>query len=305
MIAATICKLILALAAGYYLSKKDIFTAEVNQKVSYFVVNICLPLMILTSLDQVDDSMSKDVLIRYILIGAAVYAAMPFIGKILNIITRVPKKDRIVYELFYIFPNNMFMGYPVAASIFGSGCIFQLSIFHLGFNILFFTYGIGSICKGKGSEGEGFSLKKIMNPGTIASLAALLMFFSGVHLPASAAEVCTFLGNMSSPLSMVVIGATIGTYSVKNVLTYDYKIYLVAVIRLLLFPVIIYFMMTAFGFEGLLRGVAVITVGMPVASMVSMGCIEQEYQEELASAGVILTTLLSLPVIPFALMAIS
>lgn len=305
MILATVCKLVLALGAGYYLNKRGIFTAEVNQKISWFVINICMPLVILTSLEQADGSVSKALLIKYILTGAVIYAALPFIGRILNVIFRIRKEDRIVYEQFYIFSNNLFMGYPISASIYGSGCIFQLSVFNLGFNLLYFTYGIGSICRAKGGGGEKFSFRTLLNTGTVASLCAILMFFTGLHLPAQVSEIFSFLGELSSPLSMVVIGSTIGTYSIRNVLTYDYKIYLVAAIRLLFFPVAAYVLMTALGFEGLLRGVAVISLGMPVASMVSMGCIEQNYQEELASAGVILTTLLSLPVIPVMLTVLS
>ena len=44
-------------------------------------------------------------------------------------------------------------------------------------------------------------------------------------------------------------------------------------------------------------------MAMPVAAMVSMGCVEHEYNEKLGTAGVIVTTTLSLLTIP-ALLAI-
>lgn len=298
MIIVTACKLLLALVVGYYLNKKDIFTKEVNQKLSTFVIDICLPLIILTSLSGTHGEMEKGLMIKFLLTGAAFYCLIPFIAKGINALTRIPKEDRPVYEQFYIFGNTTYMGYPVTSSIYGAGCIFQLSIFHLGFNILYYTYARWQICKGAGIAGGKLSLRELLNPGTVASLIALAMFFTGVKMPGGAAEVCNFIGEMASPLSMVVIGANIGTYSIKSVFSSDRKLYLVAAIRLLIFPAAVYALMSLLGFDGVLRGTAVISLGMPVAAMVSMGCTEQGYKEELASAGVILTTLLSLPVIP-------
>ena len=298
MIIVTLCKLLLALTVGYYLNKKDIFTKDVNQKLCTFVIDVCLPLVILTSLSEADGAMGKELLIRFVLVGGVFYCLLPFIAKGINVLTRIPKEDRPVYEQFYIFGNTMYMGYPVTASLYGSGCIFQLSIFHLGFDILYYTYARWQICKGAGTTKGKLSVRELLNPGTVAFVLGLAMFFGGVKLPDGAAEVCNFIGEMASPLSMVVIGAGIGTYSIKSVFSCDRKLYLVAAIRLLLFPAVVYVVMTFLGFDGVLRGAAVISLGMPVAAMVSMGCTEQGYKEELASAGVILTTLLSLPMIP-------
>ena len=41
MVIATICKLLLAVGVGFYLSRKGIFNSEINQKLSYFIINIC------------------------------------------------------------------------------------------------------------------------------------------------------------------------------------------------------------------------------------------------------------------------
>lgn len=287
----------LAMGAGYYLNKKGIFTEEVNQKLSYFILNVTLPMMIVTSINTAQLS-DRGEFIRYIITGACFYIALPFFAKGINVLTRVPKGERPVHEAFYIFSNNMFMGYPVAASLYGSECILQLSMFGLGFNVLYFTYGIKLFSSGKEDSKEKFNLKKLISPGTIASITALFLCFSGLQLPKAAGEIFTFLGNISSPLSMVIIGATLGTYSLKSIFGDDKRLYLVSFIRLILMPAATYAIMTLLGFTPTLRGVAVVAMGMPVASAVSMGCIEYQCNEKLASSGVILTTILSLITIP-------
>ena len=81
MIIVTLCKLLLALTVGYYLNKKDIFTKDVNQKLCTFVIDVCLPLVILTSLSEADGAMGKELLIRFVLVGGVFYCLLPFIAK--------------------------------------------------------------------------------------------------------------------------------------------------------------------------------------------------------------------------------
>ena len=72
-------------------------------------------------------------------------------------------------------------------------------------------------------------------------------------------------------------------------------------IRLAVMPIAAYGVMTLLGFSGILRGIAVVTMGMPVASLVSMGCSEYGIYARLGSAGVVMTTVLSLVTIPILL----
>lgn len=304
MIAATICKLLLGMCLGYYLNKKGIFTPEVCQKLSYFIVNIAMPLLIITSLGEVQVT-DRGEMILFILVGAAFYVVLPFLAKLLNVLTRVPKEERPVYELFYIFSNSMFMGFPVAASIYGPSCIFHLNLFNLGFNLLYYTYGIQCASGQKASVDKGQALKSMANMGTLASVAAVILFFCDLHLPDAFNEVCSYIGNVSSPLSMLIIGAGIANYSLKSVFSESRQLYFVSVLRLVVLPAATYGIMTLLGFSGLLRGIAVVTMGMPIAAIVSMGCTEYGVYSRQGAAGVAMTTVLSMITIPVLLLILS
>ncbi len=296
MVIATICKLLLAVGVGFYLSRKGIFNSEINQKLSYFIINICLPLLIVVSMDSTED-IDKGEFARYIALGICFYLALPFFSKLINALTRVKKEERSIYEAFYLFSNNTFFGYPIAASLYGSGCIFHLIVFNLGFDLLYYTYGLRLFSR-KDEAREKLSLKKIINPGVIASLAAIIFFFFDIRLPVGAADACSFLGDLASPLSMIVIGSNIGAYSLKDLFRGEKRLYFVSFVRLILLPAITCGVMTLFGYSGILRGIAVISMGTPVATMVSMGCIEHENHEKLGTAGVIVTTTLSFLTLP-------
>ena len=302
MILATIGKLVLAVAIGYYLYRTGVFTVETNQKLTHFILTFTLPLLIITSLNGTDLG-NRGQILFYIVVGLAFYGAMPFVGKLMNRLMGIDKEESPVYEAFYIFPNNLFMGYPVCASLYGTGCIFFVSVFNLAYNILFFTYGNWLFKEADGQKKTaGDIVKSIMNPGVVSSLAAVVLFLAEVKLPDGFVEVCQFVGNLTSPLSMVVIGSVIASYSVTSLLKYSWKIYLVCFFRLMVIPAVTYVIMTALGFSGAMLGVAVISMGMPVGAMVSMGCVRAQKNEELGAAGIVVSTILSLLTTPVLLL---
>lgn len=302
MIIATIGKLVLAVAIGYYLYRTGVFSVETNQKLTHFILNFTMPLLIITSLNSADLG-DRGQIFFYIIVGLAFYAAMPFVGKLMNRLMKIDKEESPVYEAFYIFPNNLFMGYPVCASLYGAGCIFFVSVFNLAYNILFFTYGNWLFKEADGhKKSAGEIVKSIVNPGLLSSLGAVVLFLANIKLPDGVVEVCQFVGNITSPLSMIVIGSVIGSYSVKKLLKYSWKIYFICAFRLLIMPTVTYFIMTALGFSGAMLGVAVISLGMPVGAMVSMGCVRAKKNEDLGAAGIVVSTILSLLTTPVLLM---
>jgi hypothetical protein len=244
--------------------------------------------------------MDKNSLFRFILVGFAFYLVMPFVAKGLVALMRTPKEVRPISEVFLVFANVIFMGYPVAASIYGDGAIFYLCLFHLLFNLMFFTYGIRNIKKGTDVADERLTIKNILNNGTIASLITLVLFFTDIQLPQVAVNIMSFLGNIATPVSMISIGASIGMYSLKSLFE-DKRIFVITIFRLVVIPIAVFGVMTLLGFDGVLRGVATISLGMPVGSMISMSSTQYDSHAKLASSVVVFSTLCSLVTIPIML----
>ncbi len=301
MILTTICKLALAMGLGYYLRKKNIFTEEINQKLSFMVMNFCLPLMIVTAMNNNQAEDRKEIM-GFLLVGIAFYLIIPVIGKGLCKILKVEDEEKPIYEMFFVFANVTFMGYPVAASLYGNGCIFYISIFNLMFNLMLYTYGIKKVNHGKPEHLGKNGIRAILNNGMIMSVVAVLMFFLNLRLPVEVAEVFSFIGDLATPLSMVITGSTIGTYSIKELMTENKRLYPMAMIRMILIPFAVYWIMTWLGFSDMLRGIATITLGMPVASAVGMTCVEHNSFLKIGPPAVALTTVLSLGIIPFLLL---
>lgn len=301
MIFTTIGKLALAMIFGYYLKKKNIFTDEMNKNLSFMVMNFCLPLMIFTSMSDTAGVDRKEIM-GFMLTGIAIYFVMPVIAKFFCSILKVQKDEKPIYEVFFVFSNITFMGYPVSAALYGPGSIFYICIFNIMFNIMLYTYLVKKLNHGKPEHLGKKGLRHILNNGMIMSVIALIMFFADFSLPESVVSICNFIGDLSTPLSMIITGATIASYPLKELLTENKRLYPMAAIRMVLIPVCVYFLMTFLGFNDMLRGIATITLGMPVASAVGMSCVEHDSFLKIGPPGVALTTVLSMGIIPFLLL---
>ena len=303
MIAATICELLIAMAIGFYLSKRKVLNGEVTQSMSYLVMNFALPFLVIASTANAGNN-DRATLIKFIIVGAALYVIWPFLGRLLTRVLRVKKNERGPYECFFVFANVMFMGFPVASALYGQIAVFYIMLFHLMYNIMYFTYGVNRLTHGQNVTREKSSIRVYLSNGTLASVAALILILLGVQLPDSVIMVCDFVGGITVPLSMVLIGASIGAYSLSNLFE-DKRIFVVTGFRLVIMPILIFFVMTALGFDGTMRGVAVVSLGMPVGSMVAMGAAEDGVHDKLTSATVAFSTICSIITIPFLLTILS
>ena len=311
-IVITMAKLILAMALGFYLGKKEVLNAETVKKVSSIIVTFTGPAMVLGSVADMGGQSIRSVLVLLIY-GTICYGCLPFVGYLMGRLLKVDRDLAGTYMLTILLCNNTFMGFPVVQSLFGNDAIFLTAVLHFAFNIMFYTLGLSVIRKdGKRTELEKqfekdgptatfvkstFRWKNIINPGTIAAIAAMIIFFGGLEVPAIIVEPVTFVGALTMPLSMILIGANMSRYKMKEVLG-DWRIYVVACARLMLVPIVIFFTSRLVFSDMRLVQIATITFGMPVAALVAMGPAEYEKQGKVGAIAVAFTTICSMLTIP-------
>lgn len=296
-IAVTMCKLLTAMVLGFILNKKGIMQEEVSKKISAMIIQVTSPFLIVSSVASVQGAEVGEVA-GLLGMGVLFYAAFVVLGLVLVRILPVKPDLRGIYACMIIFSNNTFMGFPVLQALLGEETVFYATVFHLPFNLLFFSLGLYLIKKDAGLEEKGeFSIKSLVNNGIIAAIAALLIFFARIPLPELVTEPLSFIGGVTMPLSMMVIGSSIAGYSIKEVFSRK-MVYMFTVIRLVCLPLAAYFGIRLLTDNPLFIGTVTITVGMPVASLVAMGSAEYDRQGEAASIGVAFSTLCSMITIP-------
>lgn len=290
-------ELVIIMILGYCLAKFKLLDKTFSDKLSWLVVNISMPMLIIASVMGKEGKLS-DVLV-YLLYGTAFYALSMIIAFLCCKLLFVKKKNMGTYQFMLIFSNCSFMGYPIAGAVLGTDSVFYMSIFNIPFNILAFSYGIFLLSHGGENETK-FNPKKLINPGIIASVLAVVIYAAHISFPEFICSTFDSVGGLTTPLSMLVLGISLAQLP-TNELFNEIRLYPVALIRLVVLPVLTCFAVRLFTTDSMLIGVAAVTAAMPVASMTVMLSTLYGGNVKLASVGVFITTVLSVISVPLVL----
>lgn len=285
--------LFIMMLIGYGAYCRGMITKETNRHLSGIVVNIANPALILSSVTGGTEGISEKVLMLTVPAALGVYGFLILVSLVIPRIFGVPEKDRGLYRAMTVFNNIGFMGFPIIRSMFGNEALLYTGTFMLLYNTLLYTYGIGQIGGGKGKQ----SLRKILNMGVLACILALILFFAKIPLPAFLTTSIDMLSNVTAPLSMMCIGASMADMDLKKMFL-DGKMLLYSAVKLLLIPGAGLFLLKLVLDNEMLLGIAMVMLATPVGSMTSM--LAQEYggNYEEASRAVAVTSCLSVITIP-------
>lgn len=286
--------LFLLILVGYFIRYKNLIDKEFTSKLSALVLSIFLPAMILSSMqiDYNSNMMSKIIILFFLsfityLISFIVAYSLKFVFKDDN--------DLGIYQYSVMFSNVGFMGYPVIESIFGDSGIFYAAIFNLPFNLIIMTLGVYLLCNG--NSNYNFSFRTFINPIIISILIGFILFIFKIKLPSFANNTLNLLGDVTTPLSMLIIGSMICEVPIKECFI-NKKVYLVSFIRLLGTPFILYFVFKGFVNDNLLLYIPVILTSMPIATNTAIMANKYKANAPLASQLVFISTLFSILTIP-------
>lgn len=278
---------------GLVANKTGIMDADSNRKMSKLLVNVTIPALIISSATR-HDTEDKSQILLVLLAAAAMFVVIPLISVL--IVRRL--KLETTYELMLNYSNLGFMGIPIISGIYGEESVFYVSMFMMVFNVSLFSHGVYILQKG---SGQRLNLRNMLNPGIVSSLLAVGIFLMDATFPAPLLQLFQSVGGITSPLAMIVIGSTMGTVRLKDVVR-DKMIYFYTFLKIALYPAIIWFLFHFFIHDPMVLGIAVVLCGLPTAGNVSMVCSEYNGNLSLATKGTFMTTLFSLVTIPIWMM---
>lgn len=276
--------------------RKDILSDDMCKSLSWIVVNLANPAMILSGSINSENRIAGEELLMTMVLAVGVYVGLILVSLVLPFVLQVPKKSAGVYRVMTIFSNIGFMGFPVISALYGTDALLYASVFLIPFNLLIYTYGILALQSGEG-EKEKFNLKKVFNIGVFCCFLSIILSFVQIEMPSFVKTTISTLSNLTSPLSMMVIGASMANIDIKK-LFMDIKLLLFAAIKLVVVPVAGLFLLKNFVHNDMLLGVCMVMIATPVASMTAMLAQQYDGDYELASRSVALTTILSVLTMP-------
>ena len=285
---------------GYFVSKKGYITDATFKQLSWLVVYVACPAMVISGSVNSGKMMAGKELLASMGLTIAIYAVLILIGLVTPVLLGVPKEDRGVYKVVMIFSNIGFMGFPLIGSLYGTEALLYAALFQIPFNILIYTYGI-LVLKKKTEDDEKLDLKKILNIGVICCVISIVISLFQIETPTFVKSTVSNLSNLTAPLSMMVIGASLTKIRFRELFT-DVRLFLFCALKLLVIPVVLLFVLKRFIDSDMVLGVCMVIVSTPVASMTAMLAQQYEGNYSLASKGVAVSTILSVITMPIVAM---
>ena len=276
----------LLILLGCVLRNRAMLSHQGIRELSSLAVNITCPLLVIASVCRMESADSGTVLLFFGL-GATIYLLLPFFAHACTALLHVAPDERGAYDFMFIFANTELLGFPIVQALFGDEAIFYTAIIHMPFDLLAYSYGLRLMS----GERQPFELRTLWNPGFLLTVLAIAIYFSGIQVPDILSDTCYLIGNITTPISMLILGGNLAEIAWRRIFT-DGRLYAMAAVRLAVVPSVIYVLLTALG------RFSTVTFGMPVGSMIVMFANERGYQTELSTRAVSLTTLGSLLTIP-------
>ncbi|MDI9468595.1 MAG: AEC family transporter [Bacillota bacterium] len=285
--------ILLAIAAvGYLCRRTGLYPEETQQQTSTIILNIALPAGIVAASRM---EMRTEDLIRLAQVAgfSAAYYTVGFylIYRFFHALPRFSQDERLVMTISLTFPNIAFMGFPLITALLGQEALFYAAIMTLFFNTALFTAGE------KLFRGTTTSLRTVLlRPANIATAVMLLLFGFQIRLPQVLHDALSMLGSLSTPLSMLIVGALIAE-SPLSILIRDWRCWLLSLLRLLVVPLLLFGILLLLRFDPFVIWLCSILSTMPSAAMSAILAERYNRDPQLASAAVVHSMLLFIPAI--------
>ena len=264
------------IAVGYLAVKLGVLKPEASGIFSVFLLKVTLPCTIFISLAQKEyDPVFVHDSVVLIIAGFIAYVGMLYLSRVLAKPFGVPENCRGVWAFTCSYNNCGFMGFPIALALLGTEGLALAVMLNIPFNLT--AYSLGAIEIGRDTpnhKAEGLDMKGIIFSGINAAIVLSLIFYFGrLGVPELLAAPINYLSNITTPISMIIIGMALAHSHGLEVLT-DRSAWLSALMRLVVYPVVICLILRVipFGSSPVVGAVFVLIMAMPAASITTVLC---------------------------------
>ncbi|MDD4797464.1 MAG: AEC family transporter [Eubacteriales bacterium] len=283
--------LILIIVVGFVAARVKIIDAATRARLSELLLLVCTPMQVLLAF-QMDYSQQLAVqMAQLAVIGVAGFGASAVIGYFLW--RKKPEARRKVLWLSAMLSNCGFMGIPVFKGVFGDVGVVYASIFVLVFTVYTWTLGV-AIMGVKGATWKNI----VLQPALIACVAGVVLFLTQWRLPGQINAVLQSVGDMTTPLAMIIIGSLIAEIELKGILS-DKDIPLSIGLRLLVLPALMWAALSFFDLPRDVVKASVLIMGMPIATNTVLFATRYDCEPHFAGTLVVGSTLFSMLTLAF------
>lgn len=218
-----IFEILFMIGIGFVLSKKGWFGPDTSAILTRLIMKVALPLFMICQLER---DFTHDLLLRI-----APDLALPFLSILLAYVVgraaaaalHIRRERQGIFITCFFVANTIFIGLPVNLALFGTQSVPSVMLYYMANTTMFWTLGIYHIVNDS-TGGQGnmplFSLqtvKKVFSPPLVAFLIGLALIMADVKLPEFLHVSFQYVGNLATPLSLIVIGIEMSSLPLRSV----------------------------------------------------------------------------------------
>ena len=285
---------------GFVIGEKGWFDDKSRGLLAKLVTQVALPCYMLYTITQrftAADLLKMLPALRFpalsmvILLGIATGVARIF---------AVRQDRRGLFISMFFNSNTIFVGLPINQALFGDASIPYVLIYYMCNTTFFWT--LGTYLIQRDGEGEAqfdlkTSLKKVFSPPLMGFLLGLVLVMLQIKLPAFLASDLQYLGNLTTPLSMIFIGLSVSHVGVKQLVLGKEQL-LILIGRFLVAPLLMATIVYWVPLPSLMKQVFIIQSAMPVMTNAPVVARLYGADSDYAAVMVTETTLATMVVIP-------
>lgn len=285
---------------GFVIGEKGWFDDKSRGLLAKLVTQVALPCYMLYTITQrftAADLLKMLPALRFpalsmvVLLGIATGVARIF---------AVRQDRRGLFISMFFNSNTIFVGLPINQALFGDASIPYVLIYYMCNTTFFWT--LGTYLIQRDGEGEAqfdlkTSLKKVFSPPLMGFLLGIVLVMLQIKLPAFLASDLQYLGNLTTPLSMIFIGLSVSHVGVKQLVLGKEQL-LILLGRFLVAPLLMATIVYWVPLPSLMKQVFIIQSAMPVMTNAPVVASLYGADSDYAAVMVTETTLATMVVIP-------
>ena len=273
-------------AIGIMLEKKKVLNKQATPVISRVVVDICNPALIVSTILTGNITVTHEEFLKGVGVSACVYLLFILVGYIIPHIIRVPKNERKFYTIMSIYGNVGFLGIPVAKAILPGNAMLYVIICNVFYCLLFYTHGVTALSSGK----EKMNLKKLLSPGVLMSILALVIFWFDLKLPEIVVKTVDYIGCPTVFLSMILLGASVARSNIIKEMK-SLPLWLYIAVRMV--PVATVLVLKGIGASEDMVRTFCLMCAVPVGNLPMIQAEKTGERTDVLSRGIIVTTVFS------------
>ena len=279
---------------GYLMARRGVIGPAFTRTASSLVLNVFMVGTILNSMISTgaerDLSNLPEIILMTFMMTLIGYATAWLVTRLV----RIEPDNAPSFEILMGVGNSMFIALPIAGALYGAYAVFIVSLSCIPFNVFLYSYGVWRI---RGTESGKLRVKDMFSIPLIATLLGLLILLLDLSVPKVIVDIFSSLSGATMPMSMMVIGASLGSVSLLDAFR-NTKLAILSAVRLILIPILTWVICRFLTDDPVLRMTCMIIAASPSAVIVSVIAIQYGRDGVFASEAVQHSTICSIVTIP-------